>query len=174
MTKLTPKNIEWTIADDKIIKKLNDGTFDEVTASDITALGFSTGWSWDIWDIVAWNTYTAYTNITPESVIVWINKERTMNKTGSGRFNFTVSVVSWWSWTWTPTIQMYKNNIAVPWTWWTYWSLWTFNNSHDVSFVSWDVLSIQSNNSWTAVTLSDFSIKFDVVDWSWVATVTNP
>ena len=42
MTKLTPKNIEWTIADDKIIKKLNDGTFDEVTASDITALGFVT------------------------------------------------------------------------------------------------------------------------------------
>ena len=48
MTKLTPKNIEWTIADDKIIKQLNDGTFAEVTASDITALGF-VAWGLPFW-----------------------------------------------------------------------------------------------------------------------------
>ena len=165
MTRLTPKNIEWTIADNKIIKKLNDWSFAEADVSDV--------WG-DIWNIVAWNTYTAYNNPSSESVVVWINKERTMNKTGSWRFNFTVSVAWWWSWTWTPTIQMYKNNVAIPWTSWTYWSLWTFNNSYDVSFVSWDVLSIQSNNSWTTTSLSNFTITFDVVDWSWVATVTNP
>ena len=51
MTRLTPKNIEWTIADNKIIKKLNDWSFAEVTQADITALGFSV---WGGWWPVDW------------------------------------------------------------------------------------------------------------------------
>ena len=53
MTRLTPKNIEWTIADNKIIKKLNDWSFAEVTQVDITALGFSV---WGGWWPVDWLT----------------------------------------------------------------------------------------------------------------------
>jgi len=47
MTRLLPKNINWTIANWKLVKKLDDNTFAEATSADITALGFSpAGSSW--------------------------------------------------------------------------------------------------------------------------------
>ena len=59
MTKLTPKNIEWTIADGKIIKKLNDGTFAESEAvpawTKIINMYSSTA-SWD----VSWTLYRGW------------------------------------------------------------------------------------------------------------------
>jgi len=63
MTRLTPKNIEWTIADNKIIKKLNDWSFAEGEAVDlpIDDAGWyfsSTMTSWLIrWYSILWYIY---------------------------------------------------------------------------------------------------------------------
>lgn len=61
MTKLTPQNINGTIANWKIIKKLDNNTFAEVTTADITALWFSpsssSSWTVDGLDWVMFDTW---------------------------------------------------------------------------------------------------------------------
>jgi len=71
MTKLIPKNINSSsaIPNNKIIKKVDDNNFAEVTAADITALGiwWGWGWSWTVtsvdmntpsWLSISWNPIT--------------------------------------------------------------------------------------------------------------------
>ena len=54
MTKLIPKNINSSsaIPNNKIIKKVDDNNFAEVTAADITALGIWWGWGWS-WTVTS-------------------------------------------------------------------------------------------------------------------------
>lgn len=109
MTKLTPKNIEWTIADDKIIKKLNDGTFDEVTASDITALGFVTWW----FNV---NHISTYTNLNSSQAPHGTNTSSVYNPS-TNQFIMTSMNINCNSAWWVTRTRLQRSN---DWTsWWT-------------------------------------------------------
>ena len=147
--KLTPKNIEWTIADNKIIKKLNDGTFAEVTQADITALWFST-WSWSL-PIIAWTTNNI---VSTWHVSTWVN-QLVLSKVSN--INWTIRLADT---TWLWANMTYKKNwiTLVSWTSWV---------SVDTSVVVWDVIELFISSwptvSWTAT----ISFSFD---YSWFMT----
>lgn len=117
MTKLTPKNIQWAIADDKIIKKFNDGTFAEVTASDITAFWFT------IWGGLPATFTVLWVYVTPtwwwlqaisQAVPAWT---KIINM-----YSFTSNWdISWTLYRW-GAIQTLLNN---PWAWavWVTWDI---------------------------------------------------
>jgi len=109
MTKLIPQNIEWTIANGKIIKKVNNNTFAEVDAADITALWFATS----IW----WNT--VFISPTPFSVSTWIN---------TITHNLWLTQVDIESWRYLVKFS-FKRTV-----WWTYWA---FSETPDVSSNDW-------------------------------------
>lgn len=152
MTKLTPKNIEWTIADDKIIKKLNDGTFAEVTASDITALGFQ-----DVFSIVAGTTFTLvslnnttpWTVTTPTGALTYGSDVKSF--VVNNQWTFTVSLTLLSSPSFSPLLSSATWHVWVFVNWLLQWDIATYliwpivinYTPINISVSQWDIVSVR-------------------------------
>lgn len=109
MTKLTPKNIEWTIADNKIIKKLNDWSFAEGEASDITALWFVAWW-------LNINHISTYTALNSSQVPNGTNTSSVYNPS-TNQFIMTSMNINCNSAWWVTRTRLQKSNDWI--SWWT-------------------------------------------------------
>jgi len=168
MTKLTPKNIEWTIADNKIIKKLNDWSFAEATASDITSLWF-----------VSSVTEKTISLIASETINIWDHVSSWINNFWHNIDNWSVrtfSIVAWWS---APMSFGQTFNISEDWIITTIWSrfiytdIWTLHwasysisaNIYNITWVYWST----AVNTWASLWSSN-TLTWSVSPW-WTITI---
>ena len=138
MTKLIPKNIEWTIADDKIIKKLNDGTFAESEAGDlpIDDVGWyftSTDVEWALQEIGS--TISSWWSLPATFTVLWVYVTPTW---------WWLQAVSQAVPAWTKIINMYSSTASwdVSWTLYRGWAIQTLLQQPWAwaTWATWDIL----------------------------------
>lgn len=152
MTKLIPKNIEWTIADDKIIKKLNDGTFDEVTASDITALWFVI---WGGLPIIAGTTNTVIS-------LTWATEQVL---TSTPTLVKDIEMLALWTYTVSFNLRVQTSGWFANWAIYVNWiQQWVTHSTSSVSYTTYsDDITVWLNDN----------IQLYIYRWSWTPIVEN-
>ena len=187
--KLTPKNIEWTIADNKIIKKLNDWSFAEGEAVDLPI--DDTGWYFSSTD-VEWALQEIWSVISsswwPVDWLDWIvfRADNSTQYRANYRWDTLWSWSSWWKWVWydntNKTIIVSQDNVVKKYnTQWT--EIWSVTTSWWGDILKWSNLTkvVFTRNWCQKINLNTFTLWWTVwgtlldisPDWTVWCSITN-
>lgn len=170
MTKLTPKNIEWTIADDKIIKKLNDGTFAESEAGDLPI--DDTGWyfsstdvEWALQEIgsIIWGGLPIIAGTTNTVISLTWATEQVLTSTPT--LVKDIEMLALWTYTVSFNLRVQTSGWFANWAIYVNWiQQWVTHSTSSVSYTTYsDDITVWLNDN----------IQLYIYRWSWTPIVEN-